>query len=91
MRFDHSFPLLACGVGGYFAYHRRPGTMVASADLEKRKAVLAGDCRAERVKALARRALPGLKASTRTCSTSAPAPFDLAHPDHGLLKRRVPA
>ena len=46
MRFrSFLFPLLACGVGGYFAYHLQTGDhgLEARAVLEKRKAVLAGE------------------------------------------------
>ena len=39
------FPILACGVGGYFAYHLQIGDhgLEARAQLEKKKAVLAGE------------------------------------------------
>ena len=93
------FPLLACGVGGYFAYHLQTGDhgLQARADLEKRKAVLAGELAGlERGAGSASSAtLPcsGPKASTRTCWTSAPAPFrTLPIPTISvMLKRRAPA
>jgi cell division protein FtsB len=39
------FPLLACGVGGYFAYNLQTGDhgLKARADLERRKEVLEGE------------------------------------------------
>jgi cell division protein FtsB len=39
------FPLLACGLGGYFVYNLQIGDhgLTSRADLEKRKAVLAGE------------------------------------------------
>jgi len=46
MRFSaFIFPLLACGAGGYFAYHLEIGDhgLKARADLERRKEVLAGE------------------------------------------------
>jgi cell division protein FtsB len=46
MRFSaFIFPLLACGVGGYFAYNLQTGDhgLKARADLERRKEVLAGE------------------------------------------------
>ena len=46
MRFSaFIFPLLACGAGGYFAYHLQIGDhgLKARADLERRKEVLAGE------------------------------------------------
>jgi cell division protein FtsB len=46
MRFSaFIFPLLACGAGGYFAYHLETGEhgLKARADLERRKEVLAGE------------------------------------------------
>ena len=66
MRFrSFLFPLLAIGVGGYFAYHLQTGDhgLEARAVLEKRKAVLAGE-------------LAGLKdgedaAGTRRCAPQA--------------------
>ena len=87
------FPLLACGVGGYFAYHLQTGDhgLQARADLEKRKAVLAGE-------------LAGLKEVRKRLDRDvallrpdmlderARAILNLAHPDDlVMLKRRVPA
>jgi cell division protein FtsB len=46
MRFSaFIFPLLACGAGGYFAYHLETGEhgLKARTDLERRKEVLAGE------------------------------------------------
>jgi len=46
MRFSaFIFPLLACGAGGYFAYHLQIGDhgLKARADLERREEVLAGE------------------------------------------------
>ena len=84
------FPLLACGVGGYFAYHLQTG------DLEKRKAVLAGELaglkevrkRLERDVALLRPE----SLDPDMLDERARAILNLAHPDDlVMLKRRVPA
>jgi cell division protein FtsB len=92
------FPLLACGVGGYFAYHLQTGDhgLQARADLEKRKAVLAGELdglkevrkRLERDVALLRPE----SLDPDMLDERARAILNLAHPDDlVMLKRRAPA
>ena len=92
------FPLLACGGGGYFAYHLQTGDhgLQARADLEKRKAVLAGELaglkevrkRLERDVALLRPE----SLDPDMLDERARAILNLAHPDDlVMLKRRVPA
>jgi len=99
MRFQSFlFPLLAVGVGGYFAYHLQTGDhgLQARADLEKRKAVLAGELaglkevrkRLERDVALLRPE----SLDPDMLDERARAILNLAHPDDlVMLKRRVPA
>ena len=80
MRFSaFIFPLLACGAGGYFAYHLEIGDhgLKARADLERRKEVLAGELaglKEVRDGLSATSLCSGPRASTPTCSMSAPAP-----------------
>ncbi len=92
------FPLLACGVGGYFAYHLQTGDhgLQGRADLEKRKAVLAGELaglkevrkRLERDVALLRPE----SLDPDMLDERARAILNLAHPDDlVMLKRRAPA
>jgi hypothetical protein len=73
MRFSaFIFPLLACGAGGYFAYHLEIGDhgLKARADLERRKEVLAGELAG--LQEVRIRLERDVKASIPTCSTSAP-------------------
>src|SRR5690349_1261896 len=99
MRFSaFIFPLLACGAGGYFAYHLEIGDhgLEARADLERRKEVLAGELaglkevrnRLERDVALLRPE----SLDPDMLDERARAILNLAHPDDLMvLKRRQPA
>jgi cell division protein FtsB len=91
------FPLLACGVGGYFAYNLQIGDhgLKSRADLEKRQAVLAGELaglkevreRLERDVALLRPE----SLDPDMLDERARAILNLAHPDDlVMLKRRPP-
>jgi cell division protein FtsB len=92
------FPLLACGVGGYFAYHLQTGDhgLQAGADLEKRKAVLAGELAGlKEVRKRLDRDVALLRPESLDpdmLDERARAILNLAHPDDlVMLKRRVPA
>jgi cell division protein FtsB len=99
MRFSaFIFPLLACGAGGYFAYHLEIGDhgLKARADLERRKEVLAGELaglqdvrtRLERDVALLRPE----SLDPDMLDERARAILNLAHQDDlVMLKRRQPA
>jgi cell division protein FtsB len=92
------FPLLACGLGGYFGYNLQIGDhgLKARVDLEKRKQVLAGELaglkevrqRLERDVALLRPE----SLDPDMLDERARAILNLAHPDDLImLKRRPPA
>jgi len=92
------FPLLACGVGGYFVYHLQTGDhgLTARADLEKRKAVLAGELAGLKdVRARLERDVALLRPESldpEMLDERARAILNLAHPDDlVMLKRRPPA
>jgi cell division protein FtsB len=92
------FPLLACGVGGYFIYHLQNGDhgLTARADLEKRKAVLAGELAGLKdVRARLERDVALLRPESLDpdmLDERARAILNLAHPDDlVMLKRRRPA
>ena len=92
------FPLLACGVGGYFAYHLQTGDhgLQARADLEKRKAVLAGELAGlKEVRKHLERDVALLRPESLDpdmLDERARAILNLAHPDDlVMLKRRAPA
>ena len=91
------FPLLALGVGGYFAYHLQNGEhgLASSADLESRRDVLEGELaglreirqRIERDVALLRPE----SLDPDMLDERARAILNLAHPDDlVLMKRRKP-
>jgi cell division protein FtsB len=91
------FPLLACGVGGYFAYHLQIGDhgLEARATLEKRKAVLAGELAGlQEVKARLERDVALLRPDNLDpdmLDERARAILNLAYPDDLIiLKRRPP-
>jgi cell division protein FtsB len=91
------FPLLACSVGGYFVYHLQTGDhgLTARADLEKRKAVLAGELAGLRdVRARLERDVALLRPESLDpdmLDERARAILNLAHPDDlVMLKRRPP-
>ena len=92
------FPLLACGVGGYFAYHLQTGDhgLEARGVLEKRKAVLAGELAGlKEVRKRLDRDVALLRPESLDpdmLDERARAILNLAHPDDlVMLKRRVPA
>jgi cell division protein FtsB len=99
MRFQSFlFPLLACGVGGYFVYHLQTGDhgLEARVVLEKRKAVLAGELAGlKEVKARLERDVALLRPESLDpdmLDERARAILNLAHPDDLImLKRRPPA
>jgi cell division protein FtsB len=99
MRFrSFLFPLLAIGVGGYFAYHLQTGDhgLEARAVLEKRKAVLAGELAGlKEVKTRLERDVALLRPESLDpdmLDERARAILNLAHPDDLImLKRRPPA
>ena len=91
------FPLLACGVGAYFAYNLQIGDhgLEARALLEKRKAVLAGELAGlQEVKARLERDVALLrseKLDPDMLDERARAILNLAYPDDLIiLKRRPP-
>jgi len=92
------FPLLAIGVGGYFVYHLQTGDhgLTARADLEKRKAVLAGELAGlKEVRARLERDVALLRPESLDpdmLDERARAILNLAHPDDlVMLKRKPPA
>jgi cell division protein FtsB len=99
MRFrSFLFPLIACGVGGYFVYHLQTGDhgLEARAVLEKRKAVLAGELAGLKdVRARLERDVALLRPESLDpdmLDERARAILNLAHPDDLImLKRRPPA
>jgi cell division protein FtsB len=91
------FPLLACGVGGYFAYNLQIGDhgLEARAQLEKKKAVLAGELAGlQEVKARIERDVALLRPENLDpdmLDERARAILNLAYPDDLIiLKRRPP-
>lgn len=88
------FPVLALGIGGYFAYHLQNGEhgLVSSADLESRRDVLAGELaglqeirqRIERDVALLRPE----SLDPDMLDERARAILNLAHPDDLVLMKR---
>jgi cell division protein FtsB len=92
------FPLLACGIGGYFAYNLQTGGhgLEARAALEKRKAVLAGELAGlQEVKARLERDVALLRPESLDpdmLDERARAILNLAYPDDLIiLKRKPPA
>jgi cell division protein FtsB len=92
------FPLFACGVGGYFVYHLQTGDhgLTARVDLERRKAVLAGELAGlKEVRARLERDVALLRPDSLDpdmLDERARAILNLAHPDDlVILKRRPPA
>jgi cell division protein FtsB len=91
------FPLLACGVGGYFAYNLESGDhgLKARADLERRKEVLAGELAGlKEVRARLERDVSLLRPESLDpdmLDERARAILNLAHPDDlVIMKRREP-
>ena len=91
------FPLLACGVGGYFAYHLQTGDhgLEARALLEKRKAVLAGELAGlKEVKTRLERDVALLRPESLDpdmLDERARAILNLAHPDDLIMLKRRPS
>jgi cell division protein FtsB len=92
------FPLLACAIGGYFAYNLQIGDhgLEARAALEKRKAVLAGELAGlQEVKTRLERDVALLRPESLDpdmLDERARAILNLAYPDDLIiLKRRPPA
>ena len=92
------FPLLACGLGGYFAYSLQTGDhgLEANASLLKRKAVLAGELAGlKEVRQRLERDVSLLRPESLDpdmLDERARAILNLAHPDDlVILKRRAPA
>jgi cell division protein FtsB len=97
MRFrSFLFPLLAIGVGGYFAYHLQTGDhgLEARAVLEKRKAVLAGELAGlKEVKTRLERDVALLRPESLDpdmLDERARAILNLAHPDDLIMLKRRP-
>ena len=91
------FPLVACGVGGYFAYSLQTGDhgLEASESLSKRKAVLAGELAGlKEVRQRLERDVSLLRPESLDpdmLDERARAILNLAHPDDLIiLKRRTP-
>ena len=91
------FPLLACGVGGYFGYNLEIGDhgLTARADLERRKEVLEGELAGlEDVNTRLERDVALLRPESLDpdmLDERARAILNLAHPDDVvILKRRPP-
>lgn len=90
------FPLLACGAFGYFGYNLQIGDhgLKARADLEKRKAVLAGELAGlQEVKQRLERDVALLRPESLDpdmLDERARAILNLAHPDDLILQKRRP-
>jgi cell division protein FtsB len=92
------FPLLACGLGGYFVYNLQTGDhgLTARTDLERRKQVLQGELEGlQEVKKRLERDVALLRPESLDpdmLDERARAILNLAHPgDLVMLKRRPPA
>ncbi len=90
------FPLLACGAGGYFAYHLEIGEhgLKSRAELERRKEVLQGELAGlEEVKTRLERDVALLRPESLDpdmLDERARAILNLAHPDDLVIMKRRP-